>query len=172
MNVPGSRECYFLVKDLSSIRIPPTKFPKLYNENTEVIDDFNDKILKFYANYDCISEIEDKTLINFLMDKEVYALLQIMRYNDVSVSNCLEILGNKEDLFNELLNKKIIYEARGIVSLFSDIRFLKFTPYYIINTLSKRYKSQEISLNQYLTHIKLLTTQYENQPSILNYEII
>jgi len=171
-SVPGSRECYFLVKDLSSIRIPPEKFPEIYQDSTDIINDFNDKIVKFFSNYDCISEIEDKTLINFLMDKDIYALLQKLRENSVSVSNCLDILSNKEDLFNELLTKKIIYEARGNVSLFSDIRFLKFTPYYIIERLSKRYKSQEISFNEYLTHIKLLMTQYEKQPSILDYEII
>jgi len=172
MSVPGSRECYFLVKDLSSIRIPPQKFPEVYVENKEILNEYNDKIVKFYANYDCISEIEDKTLIGFLMDKEVHTLLQKLRDNSVSVSTCLDILSNKEDLFNELLNKKIIYEARGTVSLFSDIRFIKFTPYYIIKKLSKRYRSQEISLNEYLTHLKLLTTQYEKQSSILDYEIM
>jgi len=172
MSVPGSRECYFLIKDLSCIRIPPSDVPEVYQENKEVLNDYNDKIVKFYTNYDCTSEIEAKTLISFLVDKEVCSLLKKLRDNSVSVSNCLDILSNKEDLFNELLNKKIIFEARGTVSLFSDIRFIKFTPYYIIQRVSKRYRSQEISFNEYLTHIKLLTTQYEKQPSILDYEII
>ena len=80
-------------------------FPDVYNENKEILDDYNDKIVNFYANYDCISEIEDKTLINFLMDKEVYSLLQKLRDNSSSVSTCLDILSNKEDLFNELIKK-------------------------------------------------------------------
>ncbi len=171
-SVPGSRECYFLVKDLSCIRIPPKKFPEVYQDDNDILNDYHDKIVKFYANYDCISEIKNKTIVNFLMNKEVYSLLETLRDKSISVSACLDILSNKEDLFNELLNEKIIYEAKGVVNLFSDLRFIKFTPYYIIEKLSKRYRSQEISFNEYLTHLKLLTTHYEKHPSILDYEII
>ena len=171
-NVPGSQECYFLIKDLSCIRIPPKDFPEAYRENYEILNDYKENIMKFFANYDCISEIENKTIINFLMNKEVYSLLEKLRKESLTVSNCLDILNNKEDLFNELLNKKLLYEARGIVHLFSDIRFIKFTPLYVIEKLSKRYNRQEISLNEYLTHIKLLISQYEKGKSILDYEII
>ncbi|TFG28949.1 MAG: hypothetical protein EU532_04250 [Promethearchaeota archaeon] len=171
-NVPGSQECYFLIKDLSCIRIPPKNFPEAYRENYELLNDYKESIVKFFANYDCISEIENKTIINFLMNKEVYSLLEKLRKESLSVSNCLDILNNKEDLFNELLQKKLLYEARGVVHLFSDIRFIKFAPLYVIEKLSKRYNRQEISLNEYLTHIKLLISQYEKGKSILDYEII
>jgi hypothetical protein len=172
-NVPGSRECYFLVKDLSCIRIPPKDYPKGFQDNDEISNDYREKIIKFHANYDYISEIENKSIINFLMNKEVYSLLEKLRIDSsISVTNCLDILNNKEDLFNELLNKKIIYEAKGNVTLFSDIRFIKFTPFYIFLKLSTRYNHQEISLNEYLMHINLLTAQYEKQESILDYEII
>ena len=170
-NVPGSKECYFLIKDLVCTRIPPKKLPSSQIED-EVIEDYEERLINFYTNYDCASEIENKTIINFLMDKDDYRLLRKLREKSLSVSECLDILNNKEDLFNELMEKKFIYEAKGKVLLYSDVRFIKFTPFYLIDKLSKRYKDQEISFNEYITHLKLLTERYNLKNSLIDYEII
>ena len=79
--------------------------------------------------------------------------------------------GMPEELFNELLDKKFIYETKGFVYIFSDVRFIKFNPYYIIEKLVERYRKQEISLNEYLTHLKLLSEQTRDKLSI-DYEIV
>jgi hypothetical protein len=81
-------------------------------------------------------------------------------------------LNNREELFEELLEKKIIFEAVGKVYLFTDIRFIKYTPYYIIKILPSRYKNQEITLDQYLTHLELLMSQLDEKPSFLDYSIV
>ena len=94
-----------------------------------------------------------------------------MREKRLTVNDCLNLLNNKEELFNELLDKNIIYEAKGFVYLFSDIRFIKFTPSYLFQKLVERYKSQDISLNEYIAHLKLLSEQIE-EPISLNYEIV
>ena len=167
-SVPGSKDCYFLVKDLSCTRIPPKNLP----DSEEIVEDFKQSLMNCYTNYDCIAEIENKSLINILMDKEVYSLIQELRKKSLTVSKSLDILNNNEDLFHELLEKQFIYEAKGIVNLFSDIRFIKFTPYYLVEKLSKRYYNQKISLDQYITHLKLLTEQLEKLPSLIDYEII
>lgn len=167
-SVPGSKDCYFLVKDLSCTRIPPKNLP----DSEEVLEDYKQNLVSCYTNYDCIAEIENKSLINILMDKEVYSLIVKLRKESLTVSKSLDILNNNEDLFHELLEKQFIYEAKGIVSLFSDIRFIKFTPYYLVEKLSERYYNQKISLDQYLTHLKLLTEQLEKHPSLIDYEII
>ena len=167
-SVPGSKDCYFLIKDLSCTRIPPKNLP----DSEEIVEDYSQSLVNCYSNYDCISEIENKSLINILMDKEVYSLIQELRKESLTVSKSLDILNNNEDLFHELLEKQFIYEAMGIVSLFSDIRFIKFTPYYLVEKLSERYYNQKISLDQYLTHLKLLTEQLEKHPSLIDYEII
>ena len=167
-NVPGSKDCYFLIKDLSCTRIPPKNLP----DSEETIEDYKQNLINCYANYDCIAEIENKSLINILMDKEVYSLIQRLRKKSLTVSKSLDILNNNEDLFHELLEKQFIYEAKGVVSLFSDIRFIKFTPYYLVEKLSERYYNQKISLDQYLTHLKLLTERLEKYPSLIDYEII
>ncbi len=167
-SVPGSKDCYFLIKDLSCTRIPPNHLP----DSEEIVEDYSQSLVNCYTGYDCIIEIENKSLINILMDKEVYSLIQELRKESLTVSKSLDILNNNEDLFHELLEKQFIYEAMGIVSLFSDIRFIKFTPYYLVEKLSERYYNQKISLDQYLTHLKLLTEQLEKHPSLIDYEII
>ncbi|MFX0057761.1 MAG: hypothetical protein ACFE85_05330 [Candidatus Hodarchaeota archaeon] len=170
-SIAGSKECYFLVKDLTCARVPPKKIP---DENTEekILKKYKKEFVRFYSNYDINQEIEHKDIINYLLDSEVYGLIKELRKKDLSVNDCLNFLINKEELFDELLEKKFIFEAKGSVYLFSDIRFIKFTPYYILKTLINRYKNQEISLNQYLSHIELLIKGLEVKPDTFDYTVI
>jgi len=169
--VPGSKECYFLIKDLSYLRIPPKKLP---DEKTDekAASKFKDEFVKFYSNYNCNQEIDSKVIVRFLGDNDVYNLIRTLRKNELTVNDCLNCLNNREDLFEELLEKKIIFEAKGIVYLFTDIRFIKFTPYYIIKTLPSRYKNQEISLDQYLNHLEILIGQLKDKLLYLDYTVI
>jgi len=169
-SVPGSKECYFLINDLSCIRIPPKNLPGGIED--DVLKNYREKLINFYTNYDCASEIETKTALNFLMDKNIYKLLETLRENRLTVSECLDILNNREDLFNEVLDNEFVYEAKGFVYLLSDVRFIKFSPYYIIKRLSKRYKDQEISSDEYFTHLKLLTEQFSKESKLIDYEIL
>jgi hypothetical protein len=169
--IPGSKECYFLIKDLSCARIPPTSIIEGI-EDEKVMKKLKKEFVKFYGKYDFTQEIESKDIINFLVDKDIYNLIKALRKGNVTVNDCLTLLNNKEELFDELFEKKIIFEARGIVYLFSDIRFIKFTPYYLIETLSSRYQNMEISINQYLTHLKLLLDPLKNSNSLTDYIII
>jgi hypothetical protein len=170
-NVPGSKECYFLVKDLSCTRIPPKRLPSEQIEEV-VLRKFKESLKKYYFDYYNLSDIENKTIIHtVLFNKDVFSLLKTLRENHLTVNESLNILNNKEELFDELLDKKFIYESKGFVYLFSDVRFIKFSPFYIIKKLIKRYNNQQISLNEYIAHIKLLTEQMED-PSALDYEIV
>ena len=171
-NIPGSNECYFLIRDISCTRIPPKNLPDKSELGIEILEDFKDKLINFYSNYNIISEIENKVIINFLMEKDVYSLIEQLREKSISVSKCLDILNNNEELFHELLDKKVLYESKGVVALFSDIRFIKFTPFYIIEKLSKRYLNQIISFDECLAHLILLTGPLENFPSLIDYEIV
>jgi hypothetical protein len=169
--VAGSRECYLLIKDLSFIRVPPKSLPKEPTEE-KILKKYKKEFAKFYANYDYDKEIESKILFNYLLDKDVYNLIDALRKTDLSVNDCLIMLNNREELFSELIDSRIIFEAKGMVFLFSDIRFLKFVPYYIIKKLQTRYYNQEISLNQYITHLEHLLKELAQNSSNLNYSII
>ncbi|MFW9999329.1 MAG: hypothetical protein ACFE9Q_08070 [Candidatus Hodarchaeota archaeon] len=170
-NVPGSKECYFLIKDLSCTRIPPKSLPTEEMEESS-LKKYRDSLKNFYFDSYHVSEFENKTLIQtVLFNKDVFFLLKTLREKCLSVNDCLNIINNKQELFNELLDKKFIYEARGFVYLFSDVRFIKFSPSYIIEKLVERYKNQEISLNEYIAHLELLSKQIE-EPIKSTYEIV
>jgi hypothetical protein len=169
--IPGSKECYFLIKDLSCARIPPARIIEGIDDE-KAIKKFKKEYIKFYGKYDCTQEIESKDIINFIADKEIYNLIKILRKNPITVNECLSLLNNKGELFDELLEKKLIFEAKGIVFLFSDTRFIKFTPYYLIKNLSTRYRNKEISIDQYVTHLKLLLGSLQTSNSFIDYIII
>jgi len=170
-SLPGSKECYFLIKDLSYMRIPPKKLPD--EETDEIVaNKYKKEFVKFYSSYNCSQEIDSMVIVNFLIDNDVYNLIRTLRINELSVNDCLTRLNNREELFEELLEKKIIFEAKANVYLFTDIRFIKYTPYYIIKILPSRYKNQEISLDQYLCHLELLVSQLKDKSSFLDYTII
>jgi hypothetical protein len=170
-NVPGSKECYFLVKDLSCMRIPPKSLP-MDKEADLISKKYKKELENFYYNYDIVSEIKNKTIIqSVILDRDVFSLIKTLRKENLTVNECLNILNNREELFNELLEKKFIYETKGLVYIFSDVRFIKFKPFYIIKKLVKRYQKQEISLNEYLAHLKLLSEKFKETVSI-DYEIV
>ena len=170
-DVPGSNECYFLVRDISGMRIPPKILPMDKNEDI-LAKKYKRELENFYYNYDIVFEIENKTIIqSVLRDKDVFSLIKTLRERNLTVNDCLNILNNREELFNDLLDKKFIYESKGFVYIFSDVRFIKFKPYYIIKKLVERYQKQEISLNEYLAHLKLLSEQLRDSLSI-DYEIV
>ena len=169
--VAGSKECYLLINDLSFVRVPPKSLPKDTTDE-KILKRYKKEYVKFYANYDYGNEIENKRHFNFLLDKDVYDLIKSLRETDLSVNDCLILLNNKEELFSELLEERIIFESKGLVFLLSDIRFVKFLPYYIIKKLIFRYEKQEISVNQYMTHLQYLLNAFEASPSSLNYTII
>jgi hypothetical protein len=170
-NVPGSNECYFLINDIVCTRIPPYKLP-IDKDDTNITRKYQDSLEDFYFNYDIISELENRVIIQtVLLDKDVFLLIKTLRKGKLSFNECLNVLNNNQELLNELLEKKFIFEAKGNVYLFSDIRFIKFRPYFIIQRLLERYKKQNISLDEYLAHLRLLTEQIKS-PKSIDYEII
>jgi hypothetical protein len=170
-SLPGTKECYFLIKDLSYMRIPPLNLPDETIEE-KISKKFKNEIIKFYNSYSCSQEIESKLIVSLLIDNDVYSLIKVLRKGELTVNDSLNLLNNREDLFEELLEKKIIFEAKGIVFLFTDIRFVKFTPFYLLKILPMRYKKGEISLDQYLYHLKLLIHPFKEKSSFLDYTVI
>lgn len=170
-NVPGSKECYFLINDIVCSRIPPRILP-IDKNDANLTKKYKDSLENFYFSYDIISDLDNRVIIQtVLLDKDVFSLIKTLRKGKLSFNDCLNVLNNKQELLNELLEKQFIFEAKGYIYLFSDIRFIKFKPYFIVKRLLERYKNQEISLNEYLAHLKLLAVHFETSIS-LDYEII
>ncbi len=171
--VPGSRECYFLIKDISFMQIPPKKKPALLDDQEEeYLNSYKNQIMLFYTDFEGISEIENKKVINLLVNNiDVFLLLKKLRKKVLTVAECLTILNNDEDLFYEILENKFINESKGLIYLILDIRFVIFTPFYIIKKLIKRYNNEEISFDQYLIHLELLSKNYKRKTDS-SYEIV
>ncbi len=170
-NVPGSKECYFLIRDISCIKIPPKRLPAEQMEETS-LRKYRESLKTYYLGQYNITDFENKTFLQtVLFDKDVFLLIKTLRNKHLTVNDSLNILNNKEELFNELLDEKFIYEEKGFVFLFSDVRFIKFKPSYIIGNLVERYQNQDISLNEYMEHLKLLSEQPDELLPI-DYEIV
>ncbi len=175
-NIPGSKDCYLLVNDLIYMRLPPqNSYKTLENIDTddknEIYNKYLEELMKFYEKYNCIQESSNFMILNFLFDKHVYSLFKELRVNALTVNQCLNILNNNEVLFNDLLENKFIFEAKGIVLLFTDLRFMRCFPQYLLKTLLIRYKEKMITINEFLSHLKLLSNKLIQSPN-LTYEII
>jgi len=170
-SLPGIKECYFLIKDLSYMRIPSSILPD-DTIDEKISKKFKKEIINFYTNYNCSQEIESKLIVSLLIDSDVYNLIKALRKSELTVNDSLNLLNNREDLFEELLEKRIIFEAKGVVFLFTDIRFVKYTPFYLIKILPIRYEKGEISIDQYLHHLKLLINPLKEKSSFLDYTVI
>ncbi|TXT61109.1 MAG: hypothetical protein BAJALOKI2v1_50077 [Promethearchaeota archaeon] len=173
-DLSGNRECYFLLKDISLMRIPPKKIDFTLEEDQSkeaYLDEYKKELTEFFINYDCTQNEEIKTLVSFLTDKLVFSLIKELRESVLSVNDCLNVINNNEALFNELLENKIIFEKKGLVFLFSDIRFIKFRPYYMIKRLVERRRANDISLDQFFTHLRLLIKNWDALTEI-DYSIV
>ena len=168
--ISGSNECYLLIKDLTYARIPPQNLPNEMMKNDEkILKKYKNELVRLFSRYDFNEEIKNKSLTGFLIDKDVYRLIKLLRTKNVSVNECLSILNNREDLFSDLLDSKILFEAKGFVYLLSDLRFILFSPLFIIEKLRNRYAKNQITLNQYHSHLKILLTGIQEK---LDYIII
>ncbi|TFF94670.1 MAG: hypothetical protein EU543_00625 [Promethearchaeota archaeon] len=175
-NIPGSMDCYFLMRDLTCSRIPPQNISSFF-ENIEqsirnqIINNYKNALITFFNSYDSTQENNLNTILNLLVDKNALNLIKTLRENRLTVKKTLNILNNNEGLFNDMLAQHFIFESNGMVFLLTDIRFIKFVPSFIIKHLISKYKEREISLNEYLTHLEILVATLMETTTI-NYEII
>ncbi len=175
-NISGEKDYYFLLKDLFCIRLPPKNrlsfFQDFENKEKERMTlAYDQSLINFFNNYECAQERNINLIIMFLLNKNVYLLLKTLRNNPLPISESLNILNNNEDLLNELLEHQFIYEMRGWIFLLTDVRFIKFTPNYLLKHLNSRFKRNQISLEGFLIHLKLLLEDISIEGN-LNYQIV
>jgi len=173
-DLPGIKECIFLVKDLVCIRIPPNfstlnlghkkiAGKKLKVSSKKFYKDYINKLKEFFTNFDNISEIKDNTLYALFFNENIYNLIKKLRETTIPVEKALIVLEDKQELFNDLLDKTIILERKGMIYLFSDIRFISFLPIFILKNLKERYDNMEITSDQYVTHVEILLNELNKE---------
>lgn len=167
-DAPGVKECYFLINDISCIKIPPKELLE-HDDNDakldpELINAYRKILAQQFIEQECETKIDNKSVIQLLYDKTISELIKNLRKSPLSVKKCLDILGNRIDLFNELIEDQYIFEMKGRVLLLSDIRFIKFTPLYLFQKLQQRYEKNKISFDELIMHINILANKIQIQP--------
>ena len=167
-NLYGKRVFYFLIKDLSYMRLPPKQIvdSDLFGEDEKSLAKYREKIRDYYIKKNCEGFIDEKKILKYLTNKDILRLIKELRTKSISVKSCLGILNNREDIFEDLLEENYIYEVKGEIFLFSDIRFIKFTPVYILEDLIKRYEREEIGKEEFLIHLQLLAQDKKESPEL------
>ncbi|TXT60114.1 MAG: hypothetical protein BAJALOKI1v1_1310006 [Promethearchaeota archaeon] len=174
--IAGSQECYFLVRDLSIIRVPPsnnsTYFEAIDLDNINEMEyAYKDRIIEFFENYSPVQQDNLDTILSYMLDKNFILILKALRKGPLPIAEALNHLNNNEAVLNELIDANFVFEARGYVFLLTDVKFITFLPIYIIKRLTKRYQEEKITLNEFLTHLHLLLEHFLTS-SYLNYQII
>ncbi|MHA1775326.1 MAG: hypothetical protein ACTSWC_01045 [Promethearchaeota archaeon] len=152
INVPGEEESIFLVADLFAIRIPPAIRP-----NNHVIQE---KIQQFFVKDRIILETELHKLFPIFEKREILQLINLIALhneNGLEFSVGLELLKNKKNLLLELEATNIIdMSQENLIFLISDIQFLTHKPKFLLPILARRYKNEEISLDQLFKQLNLI----------------
>ncbi len=172
----GNQDYYFLINDLSCIRIPPENIIKFFEsieneDKNEIVNNYKTALIQFFKNYDVNQQDNIDLLLIYLANKYVSRFLKSLRFTPMLISDALNILNNNEAILNELIKKSVLFEAKGYVFLLTDIRFLKFLPIYLFKRLNLRYKEGKISLDEFLGHNKLILEKFL-QSNYYNYQVI
>lgn len=144
-------ELIFLINDLLMLRIPPTKLLKNPVEKglpDVLVNDYIVSVKKFFQNYRP-SEEDAQTLINLIVNPQVYETIKLLR-TTIASKNILEKLRKKgvddidevlKDLWeNKLIN--VIRDKRGIeyYAMLSDFCISLMYPKFLLNTVKYEYE--------------------------------
>ena len=159
-------ECYFLIKDFLALRVP-FKNP----ENSEKSDKksinglYSKKQDKFFQEYRRkiltnkeVQIEETKNCLEIVTNSDYFRIIRELRMGTKTLEELLEFVELKA--IKDLVYKNIIFEAKDKLTtyytLISDIKVRKFTPTYLLNKISQKYKNRAISYEMAKTHLDLL----------------
>lgn len=165
-------ECYFLIKDFMAIRIPfeipedkfsqqlvnksKTLYDHYLNARNEFFKDFGQRMLN---NNDERIE-ETKFCLEILSELKIVKALRALREGPKSLKALLELTDKK--VIKKLVDQNIVFEAKNkdktFYFLMADLKVIKFTPKYLVSTISEKYQKRNITFEMANTHLDLLYT--------------
>ncbi|MHA1612649.1 MAG: hypothetical protein ACTSVZ_09050 [Promethearchaeota archaeon] len=152
-DVPGSEDSIFLISDIFAYRQPPSFQPK----NPEVLK----SIENVFSQEQIISDTELHQLLPLFENFQTLQLIKLLSLkngNGIAYEIVFELLRDNKKLLDELNDRHIIFnDDDKFVYLISEIHFKKFSPKYLIPLLKRRYNNGEISMNQVLAHVELIS---------------
>lgn len=168
----STKTYYFLLYDISLVRVPPTKCVENLKELSlsEVLkENYLNGIKNFFKHYE-ISPQDIKLVASIISKPENYQLIKILRENFSSKRKLMETLDIEEKYMNQSLAKlkqaKIIYtfkDKKDItwVFLMTDIRGSKVFAKYLFDKIYRGLKSMSINKKVALQHLELLKSEYQ-----------
>ncbi len=152
-NVAGSEDSIFLLSDIFAYRQPPAAKPK----NLEILKEIED----LFSREQILSDKELHYLLPLFENFQTLQLIKLLSLKNgsgIAYEVVIELLRDDKKLLNDLHENRIIFNDKDqFVYLLSEIHFQRFSPQYLIPILKKRYENGEISMNQLLAHMKLIT---------------
>ena len=153
LNDAGNDISFYLTHDAYACRIPPKQPPKIV--------EIEEKITNYFSTPQIIDDDLIQDIVNIHQQPGVKELISLLREdvpNGIDYEIALTIVKNNLAIMEELERFSFIYvyeEKR--VFLFSNLKFVKFNPSYLIQILKKRYESKEISLEQLIHQIEIIS---------------
>lgn len=160
-------ELVFLTHDLLFSRIPPVKLikaPSSHGLPSNLANNYVTECKKFFQEYK-LSENDNLTLIDLLIDPPVYETIKLLRQAIVT-RNDLEKLKKKgvddvDYVLKKLWSSRMIQvfqdeSGNEYYTLLSDFFVQQFFPEYIINTIKKEYKTKSKSNQVLIEYLNVL----------------
>ena len=150
-DVPGAKDCLFLVKDVYCSRLPSKK---------EINKAGLSKLNQIIEIEGILIEDSIQPLMKLMQQpgiKELCALLVEDVQEGIPFEVALTVVKHNKKYLEQLEKFHIIHiEEKEMIYLLTELNFLIFQPIYLPQILTDRYLAEDISFDQMLAHLQLL----------------
>jgi len=156
-DLPGIKKCYFLINDVFFCRIPCQKIIKKIDPINNSADKmYLTEIFEYFKNYSLENEEKLYELSKIFSNPIIYNSIVKLYDGKIKEEEFLSYITEDFTIFSQLIQEKIIIEIEDYIYPMAELNFIEFKPFYIINSLKKRFEENNISIEQFFNHIDLL----------------
>ena len=159
-DMPGIKNCIFLVNDVFYCRLPSKNLIK--RTSTDEIKDnpaekmFNSELVNFFREYYPENDINISKTCRLLANPTIYKALEELKSNKQERNKFLASISQDLNILRELKQLKLIIEIEDYIYSFSEIHFFIFEPVYLLTQLKNRFLGKKISASQFARHVNVI----------------
>jgi DNA-binding transcriptional ArsR family regulator len=150
-NLPGMPNNIFFLYDCFLAQYPPEFVKKI--EDKELLRQYID----YYKEEHIISDEEMADIAGLLADPSICKFVEELKQGPIKLSEVSEKYNIKDSTIEKLIRFKFILVINNVCHLLGEFRFTRFKPTYLITPLKKRLQNGEISIDQIIRQIELLS---------------
>ncbi len=150
-DIHGIKGVIFLKNDVFACYLPPKNKPA----TPKVVEIIQNRFKK--PQIIPLSSIRD--IITLIKNSSVKKLIEKLEEssNGLSTIEASNYLGFNEQLLSQMEDHQIIKIIEDRIHLISSVHFLKFKPNYLVKKLINRYEEKQISSEQFLEQLEILS---------------